>query len=330
MPQQGGSGTAYLDTIRRDEGADACIRAFGSACESDRRQAAGMLNDPQLTFGSLFILAPQIAQYGLARSLSPRNAAALHAAGLAGGIAPGRNDAERAALKWMLETGRADDGMSDDFEAALERAASVLINTYHDADILPSVVDMIFERSRKGHNIHSLVWAAFQSRSPEVLKLIAQRLHTADEPDARLSCSLLGIDEPAGGAAAEYQKRHEAYLRWLNENDPYLYFTGESLQYASRPAVCAVDLERKYIQRGTPRYDRQPVSPADMGERNALAAFAALKPDDRALLSRYSHQLHARDASGWKTWVRSPIEEQVQTAKLSRGNIDDYGLGKFV
>jgi|AGTN01.1.fsa_nt_gi hypothetical protein len=327
-------GYSFLDHIRINEGSDRCKAVFNGICETDRGRAAGLLNDPRLTFGCFFILSPQIAQFQLERHMSPRNMAALKIAGPTGrpegGEPSARNEAARAALKWMLETGHADDGLSDEYEEILEVAASVLINAYRDLSALPVVIDMIFERSRRGHNIHSLVWAAFQSRSPHTLKLIAQRIRSSDERDARLALSLLGIEAPEDGAAGDNQKRYESYIRWLGENDPFLYFTGESLQYASRPAFYSVDLERKYIHRGTPRYDRQPVSPADQREREALTAFNTLGSGEKALLSEYSHKLHAEDPSKWKTWVRLPIEEQVKSAKLGRGEFNDYGIGSYV
>jgi hypothetical protein len=331
MAQYGEGENSYLDDVRKSEGDERCRTVFGEACRSDIRRAASLLNDRRLTFGCLFLLSPLITQYRLDRFTNQRNRIALMIAGSPEAASfSDRDETARAALKWMLETGRTDDGTSDEYEEAMEVAASVLINTYRDSEALPAVIDMIFDRSRKGRNIHSLVWAAFQSRSPAALKLIAQRITSADQQEARLSCSLLGVEAPESGAAGDNQKRYAAYLQWLEENDPFLYFTGESFQYASRPKFYSVDLERKYISRGTPHYDRQPVSPADEGEREALAAFSTLDPNDKALLSDYSHRLHAKDASEWKEWVRRPIGEQVSSAKQSRESYHDYGFGSFV
>lgn len=330
MTQYGTGENSYLDDVRLSEGAEQCRTVFGELCEKDIRQAAGHLNDPRLTFGTLYMLSPGITQFHLERYMSPRNAAALRlvrAAGRPEGI--GTGETARTAMKWMLNTGRADDGMSSEYEEAMDIAASVLINTYKDADALPAAVDMIFNRSRIKHNIHSLVWAVFQSRNPEALKLIAQRLRSPNERDARLACSLLGI-EAENSSDESIRGQYEAYLQWLEDNDPFLYFTGESFQYTSRPAFYSIDFERRYLHRGTPRYDHQPVSPAGEEEQAALAAFKPLSREDQALLSGHSQRLHKSNPAEWKAWVQQPIEEQIRSAKLSRGSHHDYGFGKFV
>jgi hypothetical protein len=103
-----------------------------------------------------------------------------------------------------------EDGMNDEFEEILEIVVSVLINTYKDTKIVPAALDMVFERNRRGHNIHNLVWAAFQIHDPQTLKLIAQRIQSSQEPDVRLACSLLGVPSEGGDEADDNQKRYDA------------------------------------------------------------------------------------------------------------------------
>jgi len=337
MTQYGSGETSELDDIRQSEGIERCKAVFSDACKSDTRRAVSLMNDGRLTFGCLYLILPVITQFRLERYMSPRNMAALRTVRSigepkrqSGPDFSARNDTTRAALKWMLDTGRADDGLSDEYEEALEVAASVLIVTYDEADMLPAVVDMIFDRNREERNIHSLVWVVFQSKSPEALKRIAQRMRSPERRDVRLACSLLGIEMPEGASADDYRRQTEHYLQWLEYNDPFLYFTGESFQYSSRPAFYSVDQERRYIHRGTPFYDWQPVSPADEGERAALAAFSTLGAEQQAQLSEYSHMLYSRDPAEWKAWVRRPIEEQVKSAKSNRGDSHDYGFRTFV
>ena len=328
----------FLDRVRLGEGNEKCKAVFGEICESDKRRAALMLNDRRLTFPCLFILLPQIETYEMDRYLSPRITMARRIVGLMGKRSVSgpegddlseKKDAAYSALRWMLETGHADDGLGDDYEEILDITASVLISLYKDQQSLPAVFDLLFNRNRKGHNIHTLVWAVFQIHSVDTLKLIAQRIRSSEEMDARLAFKLLGIEAVSGGDAdSDNQKRYDAYLQWLKENDPFLYFTGESLQLTSQPAFCRVDLERKYIHRGTPSYDRQPVVPADDLESRSLAAFNTLGQDEKTLLSEYSHRTHKENLAEWKRWLQRPIDEQIKTAK--REGFHDYDHGHFV
>ncbi len=338
MTQIQSSGHSFLDEVRKNEGNDRCIRIFTDICEKDKKRAVSLINDRRLTFPCLFILTPQIGHYHLDRFLSPDKATALRIINSFTGPQDSahmddlseRNSAVYRALKWIWGTGYADDVHNDDYEELLEVTASVLIGLYQDIKVLPDLVDLIFKRSRSGRNIHNLVWAAFQSRSPEVLKMVAQHIRSSDSQDAGLACSLLGIEAPEAGGTDDPEKRYDAYVHWLGDNDPFLYFTGESLQLASQPAFYRIDLERKYIHRGTPSYERQPVIPADSREREAVAAFHTLGDEDQRLLSEYSHRLHQENRSEWKIWVQHPIDEQVKAAKRNQGVLNDYGIRLFV
>ena len=337
MTQNQSGGLSFLDEIRKNEGNEQCKAVFKDICEKDIARAGLLLNDRRLTFPCLWLLIPQIDAFRLGRGLSPRSAMALRIAGAISkqpsredDVLSRRSDTAYAALKWMLESGNAEDGLSDEYEELMEVVISVLISTYQDVKALPIALEMVFNRSRIEHNIHYLVWAAFQSRSPQVLKLIAQRMASSDDHDARLACSLLGIVTPDACETAEIQKQYERFMKWLTENDPFLYFTGESFQFASQPAFYRVDQERKYIHRGTPSYDRQPVVPADGRERDALVAFSTLGDEEKTLLSEYSHSMHQQSLPEWKAWVRRPIDEQINTAKLNREKLNDYGSRLFV
>lgn len=177
MPENDNS---FLDKIRIDEGNEKCKTVFREVCNRDKRRAVFLINDSRLTFPCLFILMPLIESFQLERNLGPRSAMALRiirsirkGAGNHPDELSRRNGQVHALLKWILETGHDADGLSDDYDEILDVAVSILIIMYQDTAVLPATLDLIFERNRKARNIHTLVWAAFKSRNPSVLKLIA-------------------------------------------------------------------------------------------------------------------------------------------------------------
>ena len=320
---------SYLDSVRMNDGIEPCKAAFYNAYKENREKAAALLNDQQLTFPCLFILLPQIESLQLSSALNFRNTAAL---GIVHQILRPKESGHRhrylaspqkevqPVLQWMLETGGNEDRLEDDYREVLDIVASVLINEYKDTSILPMVTDMIFRRHQKGQNIHTLVWAVFRIRDPYALKLIAEHIRSSDRQEATLACHLLNIEAPdTSPSAAECQKRYGDYLHWLEENDGFLYFTDESFQFASEPAICKVDLERKYIHQVNSSYTVQPVTPSDSMEETCLQAFAPLSHAEKTVLSDYSYKMHNTDVSEWKNWVSSPIDEQLKTAKTRAG-----------
>lgn len=314
---------SYLDRIRIQEGADKCRAALAETFRKDTRHAAALLGDDRLTFPCLYILRGQMEGLRIQGYLSPRNTLALQIANQIRGaeasgvdyLSSGR-EAVYSALKWIWETGCAEEVAEDDYEQILDVAASVLINTYGDRDILPPAAELIFKRNRNGRYIHDLVWALFQVHDPRVLKLIAERVRSSEPKDAALAAELLNMEE-TGVPADEGNKegRYAGYLRWLEENEPYLYFTQESFQYAGRPAFCAVDLERKYLQKGVPSYDKQPVSATDEDADESLAAFKRLSSGEQKTLSEYSQKIHGKSVPAWREWLRAPVDEQIRAAK---------------
>lgn len=314
---------SYLDHIRIHEGADKCRTALNETFREDTRRALALLNDHRLMFPCLYILREQIDELRIQRYLSPRHMIALRIANqISGSEASGVDylfswqDSVYSVLKWIMETGSAEEIAEDDYEQILDVTASVLINTYRDRDILPLVADLIFKRNRNGRFIHDLVWALFQVHDPQVLKLIAERVRSSDPKDAKLAAELLNIDE-TGVPANEGDKegRYAGYLHWLEENEPYLYFTEESFQYASKPAFCAVDLERKYLQKGAPSYSKQPISSSDEGASENLAAFKQLSVEEQKVLSAYSQKIHDKNTPAWSEWLHAPVSEQIKAAK---------------
>ena len=98
---------------------------------------------------------------------------------------------------------------------------------YNDKTILPTIVDTIFFRNRKGLFTHDLIWAFFQARDPYSLMLIANYLYSEDIKDVKLACKLLdfvpSIDMTMG---KDSKKQYRDLFYWLEENYPLFIFYG--------------------------------------------------------------------------------------------------------
>lgn len=318
-----------LDRAWRDNGIPQCKATFYKAYRKNPRNAAALLNDQHLTFPCLFILIPQIKSFRLHALLNLRNTTAIKIVNriLHHEEASGRNNNftfwgknAKPVLKWMIETGGLEDGLEDDdhddYEEVLDISASVLINVYKDASILPILTDMLFQRYKKGSNIHTLVWSIFSSHKPTVLTLIAEHLRSLDKQEAELACNLLNIKtEENQDFSDEYQEKYDVYLQWFEENHPFFSFTEESLQFASNPVFCKVDLDRKYLQRPNSSHMKQVATISGSIEEKCLTAFAQLSREKKMALADYSYKIYNQDVSRWSEWIQLPVDEQLKTNK---------------
>jgi hypothetical protein len=200
-------------------------------------------------------------------------------------------------------------GDENDYEEILDISASILIDTYREESILPHLADMIFERFRRGHHTHNLIWAFFRINEPYALRLMAEHIRAMDPQEAELARSLLHL-EPSG-TPDDKGRHYDEYISWLEENAPFLYFTGESQQYSSSPVVCGVDFEKKYLDKSGRFLSRGEIA-------RCREAFATLGQEDRILLSDYSHKTRNENILQWSRWMRSPVENQIITA-MSEG-----------
>ena len=193
---------SYLDRIRIKEGADKLLSYYENLLMTDKWEAVNLINDVNLSFAAFYIILPLITKYRLFRYLNHKNMAALGIINqifLPKGNYQGidylsDNRSGREVLKWIFDTGAPDEVEDDDYEQILDVAASVLINTYSETEILIKVRDLIFSRNRRGRYVNDLVWAYFKSKSPEALSLIAEMLKSDDAKDNALTLELLNID----------------------------------------------------------------------------------------------------------------------------------------
>ena len=88
-------------------------------------------------------------------------------------------------LKEIFEICLLNRDISDEHDEILDVTASLLIKTHNDKTILPTIVDTIFSRNRKGLFNHDLIWAFFQARDPYSLMLVANYLNSEDTEDRK-------------------------------------------------------------------------------------------------------------------------------------------------
>lgn len=315
-----------LDFIRHSHGIDFCRNMFFNLGKAHRQNAVQLVNDSSLFFTSLFVLLPQIHELNLTEELSERNRIALniceiicnekYSNGDYNYLISLKSEKVHRVLLWVFNTGAADDGINDEFEQILDSAASVLIKTHHEKAIIPIMIAMIFNRNRKGGYIHDLVWACFQTRDTSTLRYLAERLRSPVAKDVELARTLLNLPQNLPlRSTLEKQKEYTTYLSWLNENNPYIRFTGESFNFTSIPVPCIVDLEAKYLcKEGYVQDSKQLDSIAD-SEHSYLSDFNKLPENDKSILAKYSQHLHNQNQSYWNEWIHYSVDKQIQSAR---------------
>lgn len=317
-----------LDRIRRTRGAKGCRCCFQVMVRNNRKQACEWINDADLSFGSLFLLVPYIRGTKLEPELSARNRAALQLCEIIlnrkkvlceNAKKACRCAENREVLLWMFQTGIRDDGLSEDFDEILDIAVSVLIKNYHETSIIPAAAELVFQRNRKGTYCHDLIWALFQTRDPDILRLFAKYLRSPRAKDASLARTILNLPSCDSD---EQPKQYQSYEAWLEENEPYLFFTGENFHCSSRPRLCGVDRGAKYLCKNISPCSRAPVSPLTENEKVCLESFRCAGETQQEVLCRSSQKIHRQDPSQWGLWMRLPVDEQIRlAAQLQEGNV---------
>ncbi len=337
-----------LERWRRNRSGEGLRSRFRTLAENDRRKAVELLREPGLTFGTLFLLAPELREFALAEELSPErrlslqlsgallhdgelqeafgaapdaaeaalavpSGAGLSGAGSPGTAAPGSAETaqnEREALRWMFRTGARDDGLSDRFDQLLDAAAATLFKRHRDSDLLPLAAGLLFARARKGAFYQDLAWAFFQTGDPRCLLLLARRLRSRNPEEAALARTLLHLPE---GERAE--ENYRAFLSWHRENGDYVRFRPGGFQVTGTPKVYGVDLEAKYLGRArsrAPEADGAGTGELTAAEYGCLCRFREQGEPERLALASYSRRLLRRSPARWKEWMREPVEDQLR------------------
>lgn len=314
---------SFLDNIRLSNGIDSFTNYCHSLMMNGDVKVIELMNETNLQYCSLYILQPELESFELKEHLNERNKTALRITNDIsvrnsediGILTEGRNIHTLGVLRWMLGTGYKDDGLTGGYETVMEQTAILLSRTYRDTNLLGEIEEMIFERYRKGLFVHYLIWALFEARSAYSLVLLANRLHSPVRSDVELAARLLSfIPGIASGSKTENINLSSEAINWIQENQQFLYYTGESLHQTGNPHHFDIAREAKYLCCPVSIEDGRYLRPADDNERSMADAFNSLDKESKRLLSDCSYLLYRKNIHQWNTWMKLPVEGQIKLA----------------
>lgn len=315
-----------LDKIRLDKGIEEMKDHFVILAKKNNEEALNLVNAENLRFPTLFLLKDEIDNLNLLDNLSLRNKTAIEITdevieknkkiSINEYISSDLTQIAYSVLKWIFDTGSNDDGLSNEYDEVLDISAILLIRIYKDQTILPTIVNMIFDRNRRGYFNHDLVWAFFESKDPNSLIMIANGLLSTESKDIDLATKLLSFVPGMGkNNTANKEKKYTTFLNWLKENSPFLYFTGQSLQQVNKPITYIIDLEAKYLNKYVDSDTGKKLKALTGEEAKLLDEFSRLDINTRLLLANCSSTLYNNNKTRWTRWIHYPMTEQIRIAK---------------
>ncbi|MGE5615163.1 MAG: hypothetical protein ACM3XR_12255 [Bacillota bacterium] len=330
-----------LDNIRLSNGPEGLRNYFRELLRINRDSALAAINDNNIRFGTLYLLKPELPEELIRHDLNPIYRKALElAASLTGKVSPKTESEMRRGggdtafiLRWIVKTGLPEEGLGGKYEQLMERAAALSIKSFGDTSVLPELAEMIFDRNRRGALLHELAWAFFEARCPGSLRLVAQKLESADRRDVELAKELLCFIPGIAGKPAEGAVQGSAHnipasagdrstgaglskiaMDWLEENQHFLCHTGESMQLCRMPQHYRVSWPAKYMCHPVSVNDGKPLAEYQPAEIEILSRFERLPETLQKQLADYSHMLYKRNIHQWMTWIRLPVEQQAAIA----------------
>ncbi|AJA47457.1 hypothetical protein CPAST_c13780 [Clostridium pasteurianum DSM 525 = ATCC 6013] len=316
---------SFLDKVRSDRGIEDLRDFFKQLTAKDLKGAKDFINDKDLQFPTLFVLRDEIQRNNLEDVLTKKNKIALL---IVKEILTDKRDnlaSEKLSfdyvqmihnvLKWIIETGFKDDGMDDDYDRVLDISAILLTKMYKDKTILNILVDMIFDRYKKGALVHDLVWAFFQIEDPQSLILIGEKLLSSIPEDVKIAARLLNFI-PEVDKSITKEKKYTTFLNWMKENGSFLEYTGESFQQKTNPSPYKVVLEGKYLCKNICCETGRTLGIPSREENQLLNGFKKLDYDTKILLSNFSIRIHQKNIYLWDVWLHYSLEDQIKIAKI--------------
>lgn len=311
---------AFLESIRRQYGNEQMRNGFYNLFKKDAHNTMRMLNDDRLVYPWLYILRPEIKVLTLDSYLSNRNRLSLEITrGLTAQKKPvyASKPDHFPVLQWMLKTGYPESDLGEAYDRIMDFTALLLVKEHHDKSCLRPLEQILFSRHRKGLHTYDAEWAFFESRDPECLVMVADRLRSAVPKDVELARRLLGFIPCIKENTADPVKQYHCVMGWINDNRPYLRYTGESSLKGWNPRRFEVLPELKYLQK--PLTAENALPSLSSGEQSKIGGFKGLKTDAQILLSDHSQRLRRSSEAQWKAWMQLSLAEQIESAGRSAG-----------
>ncbi|OPZ87595.1 MAG: hypothetical protein BWY74_03364 [Firmicutes bacterium ADurb.Bin419] len=316
-----------LDEVRTSRGSHELSEYFIKLVRSDTAKAIRLINEDHISFPSLFLLKPQIDRTPVSRYLNNRNKNALmltdaitsknfwrfsHVSRIIGNDTP-------SILKWMLVSGKDENGLISRYDEILDSCALILVREYRDNSILPVVKEIIYDRNRKGLFDHDMIWAFFESRDPNCIMMLAEGLNSSDIKDIELSKKLLRFIPGINNNNSPEDMQYINIFYWLRDNYPFLYYTGECFQQKPDPSPFEVSLPAKYLYKKVSVDNGRIESTLTEDELRTIEQFNSIDEKSQLLLANYSFILHSRNIHMWSNWIHYPISEQLKIASARLG-----------
>ncbi len=291
-----------LEETRKNFGAEKLHKSFEYSLKTNRNFAINQVNDKSLSFSTFFLIIPLIEKYNIANMLNIKNKIALKTYSQLFGkkqvFIEFDKEKEISVLKWIIESASYDDGIDDDYDRLIDYATAKLIDEYHDDEALNSAINLSFLRNSKGEYNHDLLWAIFKSGNPEIFKLIAKHLNSMNNKEADFSKDLL-INATNGEITENDVSSFENYLVWIDENQPYMYSTGDGYNMSSSPDFYKIDSALKNYEKHKAQIPESKKPPKEI-DKNYIDEFLNADKSIDSSIHNYSDLMFKTDKSKWK------------------------------
>ena len=304
-----------LEKIKEQNGTEVLKNRFEKALIKNTTDAVTLINDKGISFSTFYILIPLLKKYNTFNKLNLRNRIAQKLydecfSTSAPQVTYTRSN-EIYVLNWIVNSAAYDDGIDDNFDKMVDYAFAKLLDENSEPLIIENAINLAFMRNSKNEFNHDLIWAIFRTGNPEALRIVAKHLASDDNEEKEFSKTLL--ENAMDDGLDDEEVRFADIDKWIEENKPYLKFTGNGYNYSTSPRFCEIDTKSKYMGKSKKESGFPMNIPQTQTQLENISSFKKLDYKTQVILSRYSKFLHDTDIEKWNRWQRQSLQKQVET-----------------